>query len=97
MTTLPAHDPYRALREPGFRRYLTGNLIGTFGSQMQGVAVGWELYERTHSALALGLVATARTTHDVVPDATALQASLRSAGLNAAAQRQDGRSVLLVW
>lgn len=50
------HDPYGALRERGFRRYLTGNLIGTIGFQMQGVAVGWELYERTHSAFALGLV-----------------------------------------
>ena len=50
------HDPYRALREPGFRRYLSGNIIGTLGSQMQGVAVGWELYERTHSPLILGLV-----------------------------------------
>jgi MFS family permease len=50
------HDPYRALKVPGFRRYLTGNLLATIGFQMQGVAVGWELYERTHSALALGLV-----------------------------------------
>src|SRR5678815_1599471 len=50
------HDPYRALRESGFRRYLTGNLVGTIGFQMQGVAVGWELYERTHSAFALGIV-----------------------------------------
>jgi MFS family permease len=49
------HDPYRTLRDAGFRRYLGGNLIGTLGLQMQTVAVGWELYERTHSALALGL------------------------------------------
>ncbi len=54
--TAATHDPYRALRQPGFRRYLTGNLVGTIGFQMQGVAVGWELYERTHSAFALGLV-----------------------------------------
>ena len=60
MSALTSHDPYRALREPGFRRYLAGNLIGTLGFQMQGVAVGWELYERTHSALALGLVGLAQ-------------------------------------
>lgn len=54
------HDPYQALRIPGFRRYLTGHLLGTFGFQMQGVAVGWELYERTRSALALGLVGLAQ-------------------------------------
>ena len=56
------HDPYRALRLPAFRRYLTGNLLATLGFQMQGVAVGWELYERTHSALALGLVGLAQVT-----------------------------------
>lgn len=60
MTEPGRHDPYRALRIPGFRRYLTGHLIGTFGFQMQGVAVGWELYERTRSALALGLVGLAQ-------------------------------------
>ena len=56
MSGAATHDPYRALREAGFRRYLTGNLVGTIGFQMQGVAVGWELYERTHSAYALGIV-----------------------------------------
>ncbi len=56
MSGAPNHDPYRALREPGFRRYVSGNLVGTIGFQMQGVAVGWELYERTHSAFALGIV-----------------------------------------
>jgi MFS family permease len=30
--------------------------MATFGQQMLTVAVGWELYERTHSSLALGLV-----------------------------------------
>ncbi len=51
-----AHDPYGALREPDFRRYLAGNVLSTFGQQMQSVAVGWEVYERTGSALALGTV-----------------------------------------
>ena len=53
--TAPGHDPYLALRGNAFRRYLIGNALGTIGLQMQTVAVGWELYERTHSALALGL------------------------------------------
>ncbi len=56
MTGTVPHDPYQALKEAGFRRFLTGHLVGTVGFQMQGVAVGWELYERTHSAVALGLV-----------------------------------------
>lgn len=48
------HDPYAALRVRDFRLYLVGNLIATIGTQMQTVAVGWELYERTRSPLALG-------------------------------------------
>ena len=50
------HDPYSALRVPEFRRYLGGNLLALLGSQMQTVAVGWELYERTGEPLDLGLV-----------------------------------------
>ena len=30
--------------------------LASIGSEMQSVAVGWELYERTDSALSLGLV-----------------------------------------
>ena len=62
MSAPAPHDPYLALRARGFRRFLAGNVLGTFGLQMQGVAVGWELYERTHSALALGLVGLAQVT-----------------------------------
>ena len=36
--------------------YLVGRLAASLGQQMVTLAVGWELYERTHSALALGLV-----------------------------------------
>src|SRR5437773_11614973 len=50
-------DPYAVLRNRDFVLYLIGRLVASFGQQMLTVAVGWELYERTHSALALGLVA----------------------------------------
>jgi MFS family permease len=50
------HDAYSALRLRDFRFYLTGNVLAGFGMQMQTVAVGWEIYERTGSKLALGLV-----------------------------------------
>jgi len=50
------HDPYSVLRNRNFLLYLVGRLISSLGQQMLIVAVGWELYERTHSALALGLV-----------------------------------------
>ena len=35
-------------------------MVATIGGQMQGVAVGWELYERTGSPTALGLVGLAQ-------------------------------------
>jgi MFS family permease len=44
------------LRLRDFRLLLTGTIAGTLGLQMQTTAVGWELYERTGSALALGVV-----------------------------------------
>src|SRR3954470_9427652 len=50
------HDPYAAFRFADFRRYMLAGTILTIGGQMQSVAVGWELYERTRSATALGLV-----------------------------------------
>jgi MFS family permease len=48
------------LRHADFRRFLIGNLVVTLGSQMQTVAVGWDLYDRTGSALALGGVGLAQ-------------------------------------
>ncbi len=50
------HDPYGVFRNRDFRLYLTGRLFATVGQQMFAMALGWELYERTHSALALALV-----------------------------------------
>ena len=41
------HDPYAALRLPGFRKYWSGNLISLMAMQMQIVAVEWEIYDRT--------------------------------------------------
>ena len=54
--SLRASDPYAVVRNRDFLLYLVGRLVSSFGQQMLTVAVGWELYERTHSALALGLV-----------------------------------------
>ena len=55
----PRHDPYAALRLGDYRRFLLGGILASAGAEMQGVAVGWELYERTGSATALGLVGLA--------------------------------------
>src|SRR6266550_3870261 len=52
----PTHDPYAAFRFGGFSLFTAGNLLSITGRQMLAIAVEWELYARTHSATALGLV-----------------------------------------
>ncbi len=52
----PRNDAYAALRVRGFQLFLAGHLFSVMGLQMQTVAVGWQLYEQTSSAMALGLV-----------------------------------------
>ena len=51
-----AGGPYAALRSRDFRFFLTGRFLSVIGAQMLDVAIGWELYERTGSAMALGFV-----------------------------------------
>lgn len=55
-TAPPAHDPYAALRFRDFRLLISGRLIAQIGEMTVSVAIGWELYERTGDAFALGLV-----------------------------------------
>ena len=50
------HDPYAAFRFGGFSLFTAGNLLSITGRLMLAVAVEWEMYARTHSATALGLV-----------------------------------------
>ena len=52
----PEHDPYAGLRHPLVRIYAAGRSAAVLGVQITSVAVGWDLYERTHQAWALGLV-----------------------------------------
>src|SRR6266702_318341 len=53
------HDHYAAFRFGGFRLFTGGNLLSITGRLMLAVAVEWEIYARTHSATALGLVGLA--------------------------------------
>ena len=53
---LGKHDPYAAFRSRGYSLFTIGNLLSVIGRQMLAVAVEWEIYARTHSATALGLV-----------------------------------------
>jgi MFS family permease len=47
---------YAVLRHADFFRYLTGRFVASLGQQMLVVAIDWELYRRTHSALSLAFV-----------------------------------------
>src|SRR5580704_6898810 len=51
-----AEGAYAVLRNADFTRYLIGRFIASLGQQMLVVAIDWELYQRTHSALPLALV-----------------------------------------
>ncbi len=51
-----SYDPYAALRYRDYRYLLVGSVLASIGSEMQSVAIGWELYQRTDSPAALGLV-----------------------------------------
>ena len=50
------HDPYAAFRFNAYLYYAAGNLISVTGRAMLAVAVGWEIFQRTRSAMALGMV-----------------------------------------
>jgi MFS family permease len=53
----PGDDsPYAVLRNADFKRYLTGRFVASLGQQMLVVAIDWELWNRTHSALSLAFV-----------------------------------------
>ncbi len=49
-----------ALAHPQFRRFLCARLAATIGAQMQGVAVGWQVYEITGQLMDLGLIGLAQ-------------------------------------
>lgn len=53
-------DPYAALRFADYRLATGGRFISMLGEQMVAVAIGWEVYERTGSAFALGGVGLAQ-------------------------------------
>jgi len=49
-------DPYAPFRSRDFRYFLTGSSVANFGLQMLSVAVSWDLYLQTNSAIVLGNV-----------------------------------------
>ena len=52
----PPPDPYAALRIRGFRFYASAWTLAVLGSQMQSMALGWDLYQKTGNPMVLGWV-----------------------------------------
>lgn len=52
----PRRDRLAVMRVPDYRRYWFGGALAAAGSQMTGVAAGWELYDRTHLPISLGIL-----------------------------------------
>jgi MFS family permease len=57
--SITKHDPYAPLRIKDFRLFIFARLFLTIATQMQGVIVGWQIYEHTKDALSLGLIGLA--------------------------------------
>ncbi len=56
----PRHDAYAALRAKNYQRFALGFVTSSTGLQMLSTGIAWEVYERTHDALALGFTGLAR-------------------------------------
>lgn len=55
----PRHDAFAVLKVRDFRLFLTFRFFTTIAFQMQGIIVGWQMYELTKDPLALGLIGLA--------------------------------------
>lgn len=64
LSTLGARFPALSYRD--FRYLWLGQIISVAGSQMQNVAINWQIYQRTGSAVVLGLVGLVRVIPIVV-------------------------------
>src|SRR5512137_1867661 len=52
-------NPYAALHVRDFRLFILSRLCITLAIQIQGVVVGWQIYEITNDPLSLGLIGLA--------------------------------------
>lgn len=50
------HDPYQALKIPGFALFVTARGLITFAIQMLSLVIAWQVYDLSQDPLALGLV-----------------------------------------
>ena len=82
----PRSGAFIAFGHRDFRLFQSGRFLSTIGTQMQGVAVGWQIYALTGQAMNLGLVGLAQF----------LPAFLVSPFAGHAADRFDRRLVLVL-
>ncbi|HJP72561.1 MAG TPA: MFS transporter [Candidatus Limnocylindria bacterium] len=57
MSTDPVEGRFTVLRHPDLRRYLTARFIASIATQVQTVAVGWQVFRVTGDPFDLGMVA----------------------------------------
>ena len=50
------HDPYAALRLRSYRLYVASYALAIIGGQVQSVALAWQIYQKTQSAMSLGWI-----------------------------------------
>lgn len=55
MDNVPSH-PGSVLRHPGYLPFAASRVFSSLGFQSVAIAMGWMIYDQTHSAYALGLV-----------------------------------------
>lgn len=79
-------SPFTALKIKDFRYFWTGSFISQMGTQMELVAVAWQLYSLTHSPASLGFIGVA----NIIP------ILLFSLVGGVTADKQDRRNVMLV-
>jgi MFS family permease len=72
------HDPYAALRHPGYRLFLSGAVLASIGGEILAATVGWEIVKRMEKAL---LAASPSGDLATDSDLLATEAMKASAGL----------------
>ncbi len=60
------HEPLASLNFVEFRYFLLYRFLFTVAIRMQGVIVGWQIYEHTHDPLSLGLIGLAEAVPYVI-------------------------------
>ncbi|HMI89690.1 MAG TPA: MFS transporter [Polyangiaceae bacterium] len=91
--------PRAAFRHRDFRLALAGSVASVIAMQMQGVAIGWQVYDLTHRPLDLGFVGLAQFLPAIVLSLVAGQTADRfdRRGIMRVCQLAQVACALLLW